>query len=105
MGAPGRVGNGVAAAAGRRGGELSSAQATLLLQEETLRRGERERRALREKVTALERSLHLAEGERRAAQVGIAMGRGGGWWGGAASCPSPHPSPLGASLPVPCRRG
>lgn len=60
------------ALAGRRG-ELSSTQATLLLQEETLRRGERERQALREKVTALERSLHAAEGERRAAQVGIAM--------------------------------
>ena len=63
------------APAGRRGGggELSSTQATLLLQEELLRRGERERRALREKVTALERSLHAAEGERRAAQVGIAV--------------------------------
>lgn len=72
------------APAGRRG-ELSSTQATLLLQEETLRRGERERQALREKVTALERSLHAAEGERRAAQVGIAM------VGGVGSCPCPHP--------------
>lgn len=60
----------MAAPAGRRGGELSSAQATLLLQEETLRRGERDRRALREKATALERSLRLAEEQRRAAQVG-----------------------------------
>lgn len=60
------------AAAGRRGadGKLGSAQAALLLQEETLRRGERERRALLEKVSALERSLHAAEGERRSAQVG-----------------------------------
>lgn len=66
------MGNRGVALAGRRG-ELSSTQATLLLQEETLRRGERERQALREKVTALERSLHAAEGERRAAQVGIAM--------------------------------
>lgn len=61
----------------RSGGELSSAQAALLLQEETLRRAEQERRALRDKVAALERSL-------QAAQVGIATALG--------TIPAPSPA-------------
>lgn len=38
-----------------------------------LQQGEGERRLLLEKVSALERSLHAAEGERRAAQVGTGV--------------------------------
>lgn len=58
--------------AGRRSldGKLSGAQTALLLQEETLHRSERERKALAEKVAGLERGLQAAESERRATQVG-----------------------------------
>jgi len=59
------------AMAGWQGSE--SKQAALLLQEEMLQQGEGERRLLLEKVSALERSLHAAEGERRAAQVGTGV--------------------------------
>lgn len=64
-----RFANPALAVAGWRGSE--GKQAALLLQEEMLQQGEGERRLLLEKVSALERSLHAAEGERRAAQVGM----------------------------------
>lgn len=52
---------------GRRGadGRLSSAQTALMLQEETIRRLERERKGLNEKISVLDSSLAQAEGERR----------------------------------------
>lgn len=50
-------------------GKLSSAQTALMLQEETLRRNDRERKALLDKVATLERSLQSADSERRTTQV------------------------------------
>ena len=52
---------------GRRGADsrLSSAQTALMLQEETIRRLERERKGLNEKITALDSSLAQAEADRR----------------------------------------
>lgn len=50
-------------------GRLSGAQAELVLQEENVRRSERERRAALDQVAALERSLQATESELRASQV------------------------------------
>ena len=52
---------------GKRGadGKLSSAQTALMLQEETIRRLERERKTLNEKMEALETSLAQSDAERR----------------------------------------
>ena len=52
---------------GRRGADsrLSSAQTALMLQEETIRRLERERKGLNEKISALDSSLAQAEADRR----------------------------------------
>ena len=52
---------------GKRGadGKLSSAQTALMLQEETIRRLERERKSINEKMHALETSLAQSEAERR----------------------------------------
>lgn len=52
---------------GKRGadGKLSSAQTALMLQEETIRRLERERKTLNEKMEALETSLANSDAERR----------------------------------------
>lgn len=52
-------------------GRLSGAQAELALQEEGVRRSERERRAALDRVTTLERSLQAAESELRTHQVGM----------------------------------
>lgn len=59
-------------AAARRSvdGRLSGAQAELALQEESVRRSERERRAALDQVATLERSLQATENELRASQVG-----------------------------------
>ena len=53
---------------GKRGadGRLSSAQTALMLQEETIRKLERERKSLNEKMLVLETSLAQAEADRRA---------------------------------------
>lgn len=51
-------------------GRLSGAQAELALQEESVRRSERELRAALDQVAALERSLQTTESELRANQVG-----------------------------------
>lgn len=58
-------------AAARRSvdGRLSGAQAELALQEESVRRSERERRAMLDQVASLERSLQATESELRASQV------------------------------------
>lgn len=58
---------------GKRGvdGRLSSTQAMLQQQEETVRRGERERRALTDRVKELERALQTAETEKKHTQVDI----------------------------------
>lgn len=59
-------------AAARRSidGQLSGAQAELALQEESVRRSERERRAALDQVAALERSLQATESKLQAGQVG-----------------------------------
>lgn len=57
-------------------GRLSAAQAELALQEDSVRRSERERRAALDQVAALERSLQATESELRASQVGRAEGQG-----------------------------
>lgn len=49
--------------------KLSSAQALLHEQDESLRRGERERRALNERIQELERLCLSAEAERRRVEV------------------------------------
>lgn len=46
-------------------GRLASAQTALMLQEETIRRNERERKIMQDKMNALERSLTSAETEKR----------------------------------------
>lgn len=50
-------------------GKLSSAQALLQQQDESLRRGERERRALNERIKELERLSLNAEAERKRVEV------------------------------------
>ena len=52
---------------GKRGahGRLASTQTALMLQEETIRRHEREQKCTAEKVSQLERALQNAECERR----------------------------------------
>lgn len=71
-------GLGVAAARRSVDGRLSRAQAELALQEESVRRSERERRATLDQVAALERSLQATESELRASQVGRPGARGMG---------------------------
>uniref|UniRef100_A0A8C7GH56 Ciliary rootlet coiled-coil, rootletin n=1 Tax=Oncorhynchus kisutch TaxID=8019 RepID=A0A8C7GH56_ONCKI len=63
----------------RRGvdGRLSSTQAMLQQQEETVRRGERERRALTDRVKVLERALQTAETERKHTQDQLSKQRAG----------------------------
>ena len=51
-------------------GRLATAQTALMVQEETIRRKERERKALSDKVGALERSVASLESEKRQMQVG-----------------------------------
>ena len=50
-------------------GRLTSAQTALMMQEETIRRNERERKVLSDKVSTLERSVAAAESEKRQLQV------------------------------------
>ena len=50
-------------------GRLTSAQTALMMQEETIRRNERERKVLQDKIAGLERSLAAAESEKRQQQV------------------------------------
>ena len=49
-------------------GRFASAQTALMLQEETIRRNERERKIMTEKLTNLERSLNATEGEKKQLQ-------------------------------------
>ncbi len=46
-------------------GRLASAQTALMLQEETIRRNERERKQMSDKISNLERNLVVAESEKR----------------------------------------
>lgn len=57
--------------AGKRGadGRLSSAQAALMLQEETARKAERAQQALADQVAGLERNLHICQEKNRELQV------------------------------------
>lgn len=59
------------APSGKRGadGRLSSAQAALILQEETIRKAERERQAFAEQVATLERNWHISQEKNRELQV------------------------------------
>lgn len=52
-------------------GRLSSAQTALMLQEETIRRNERERKAMADKINSLERAVAAAESEKRQLQVSV----------------------------------
>ena len=52
-------------------GRLASAQTALMLQEETIRRNERERKAMADKISALERTVAANESEKRQTQVYI----------------------------------
>ena len=56
---------------GKRGahGRLATTQTALMLQEETIRRLEREQKSLTEKVNQLERGTQNCESEKRALQV------------------------------------
>ena len=56
---------------GKRGahGRLASAQTALMLQEETIRRNEREQKQAAEKLAGLERTCQSNEAERRCLQV------------------------------------
>ena len=60
---------------GKRGahGRLASAQTALMLQEETIRRNEREQKSMSEKLAQLERSQQNNETERRILQVKISF--------------------------------
>lgn len=49
-------------------GRFASAQTALMLQEETIRRNERERKLMTDKMTTLERNLSAAESEKRQLQ-------------------------------------
>lgn len=49
-------------------GRFASAQTALMLQEETIRRNERERKVMTEKLATLERNLSAAESEKRQLQ-------------------------------------
>jgi rootletin len=57
--------------AGRReaDGRLASAQTALMLQEETIRRNERERQQLTDKIASLERTTASVDSEKRLLQV------------------------------------
>ena len=48
---------------------LASAQTALMLQEETIRRNERERKTMNDKIANLERNLVAAETDKRQQQV------------------------------------
>ena len=48
---------------------LASAQTALMLQEETIRRNERERKVMADKINSLERSLAAADTEKRQQEV------------------------------------
>lgn len=50
-------------------GRLASAQTALMLQEETIRRNERDRKAMQDKISGLERSIVAKESENRQSQV------------------------------------
>ena len=50
-------------------GRLASAQTALMLQEETIRANERERKSMADKIATLERNLQAAEVEKRQQQV------------------------------------
>uniref|UniRef100_A0A673XCW3 Ciliary rootlet coiled-coil, rootletin n=1 Tax=Salmo trutta TaxID=8032 RepID=A0A673XCW3_SALTR len=58
-------------------GRLSSTQAMLQQQEETVRRGERERRSLTDRVKELERALQTAETEKKHTQDQLSKQRAG----------------------------
>jgi len=49
-------------------GRFASAQTALMLQEETIRRNERERKVMTDKLTNLERSLNASESEKKQQQ-------------------------------------
>ena len=50
-------------------GRLTSAQTALMLQEETIRRNERERKQMSDKISNLERALAAADSDKRQLSV------------------------------------
>lgn len=56
---------------GKRGfeGQLTNAQAAIVMQEESIRRNEREKKQMWEKLSGLEKSLAAAEQEKHQLQV------------------------------------
>ena len=52
-------------------GRLASAQTALMLQEETIRRNERERKAMADKISAMERQVVTAESDKRQMNVSL----------------------------------
>ena len=52
-------------------GRLASAQTALMLQEETIRRNERERKSMSDKISALERQITTSEADKRQLNVSI----------------------------------
>ena len=52
-------------------GRLASAQTALMLQEETIRRNERERKAMADKISAMERQVVAAESDKRQMNVSL----------------------------------
>ena len=53
-------------------GRLASAQTALMLQEETIRRNERERKQMLDKINNLERNISAMEADRRQLEVHMA---------------------------------
>lgn len=51
-------------------GKLGAAQTGLVLQEETIRRNERDRKQMAERISALERALAAGDSEKRQLEVG-----------------------------------
>lgn len=54
-------------------GRLSSAQTALMMQEETIRRNERDRKAMAEKLSVLDRTLASMESEKRQQEVCLVL--------------------------------
>ena len=52
---------------------LASAQTALMLQEETIRRNERERKSMSDKISNLERNLSAGDTEKRQLQVWVVV--------------------------------
>lgn len=66
-------------------GRLASAQTALMLQEETIRRNERDRKSMSDKILTLERTVAASETEKRQLHVSVVVLHVFGW-GGVGAC-------------------